>query len=51
MMKAGFTNISKLDFLDLIHNVRVQALRQKVIVSGFKKSGIETFDPEIVLKG
>lgn len=49
MMKASFTDVSRLDSLDLLHDVRIQALRPKVIVSGFKKAGIEPFDSEVVL--
>jgi hypothetical protein len=50
MVRDGLTNITKLEFLSCIGQVRQQAFKRSTILSAFKKTGIWPYDPETVLE-
>ncbi|KJZ68915.1 hypothetical protein HIM_11701 [Hirsutella minnesotensis 3608] len=49
VVRDGCTDITKLEFLDFIQDVRKQAFRQSTIISAFRKTGIVPFNQELVL--
>ncbi|XP_044717871.1 tc5 transposase DNA-binding domain-containing protein [Hirsutella rhossiliensis] len=49
VVRDGCTDITKLEFLDFIQDVRKQAFRQLTIISAFRKTGIVPFNQEVVL--
>lgn len=49
LVRDGICDIGKVEFLGLIEGVRRQAFKQTTILSAFKKTGIEPFNPNIVL--
>src|ERR1700722_12383229 len=50
MVRDGLTNITKIEFLSCIEDVRRQAFKSTTILSAFRKTGIWPYNPEIVLK-
>jgi hypothetical protein len=49
MVRDGVVNITKLEFLGVIQEVRRQAFKESTILSAFRKTGISPFEPNIVL--
>ena len=49
IVREGCTNITKLEFLSFIQQVRIQALKTTTVIDAFKKTGIYPYNPEIVL--
>ena len=49
VVREGCTNITKLEFLSFIQEVRRQAFKTETILSAFKKTGIQPFNPRVVL--
>ena len=50
IVQDRITNITKLEFLGLIQQVRIQAFKPSTIISAFKKTGIHPFNPHLVLQ-
>ena len=50
LVRDGCTNITKLEFLSVIHDVRRKALKPATILSAFKKTGIVPFNPLVILR-
>src|SRR5437667_11587992 len=48
-IRDGYTNITKLEFLSFIQDIRRQAFKADTILSAFKKTGIYPFNPQVVL--
>ena len=49
VVRDGYTNITKLEFLSFIQDVRRQAFKADTILSAFKKTGIHPFNPQVIL--
>ena len=49
MVRDGLTNITKVEFLSIITQVRRQTFKEATIFAAFRKTGIWPFDPKIVL--
>ncbi|KND85843.1 hypothetical protein TOPH_09284, partial [Tolypocladium ophioglossoides CBS 100239] len=49
VVRDGYLDITKMEFLGFIQNIRKQAFRQSTILSAFRKTGIVPFNPEVVL--
>ena len=49
VVREGCTNITKLEFLGFIQEVRRQAFKTETILSAFKKTGIHPFNPQVIL--
>jgi hypothetical protein len=49
MVRDGLVNITKIEFLSCIEDVRRQAFKESTILSAFRKTGIWPYNPEIVL--
>ena len=49
MVRDGLVNITKLEFLGCIQQVRKQAFKRETILSAFRKTGISPFNPQVVL--
>jgi DDE superfamily endonuclease/Tc5 transposase-like DNA-binding protein len=50
MVRDGLVNITKIEFLSCIQQVRIQAFKQSTILSAFRKTGIWPFNPQVVLQ-
>lgn len=50
MVRDGLVNITKLEFLSCIQQVRLQAFKKSTIRSAFRKTGIWPFNPQVVLQ-
>ncbi|KJZ69639.1 hypothetical protein HIM_06024 [Hirsutella minnesotensis 3608] len=50
MVRDGLINITKLEFLSCIQQVRLQAFKESTIRSAFRKTGIFPFNPQVVLQ-
>ena len=50
MVRDGLTNITKVEFLACIQDIRKQAFKVDTIKSSFKKTGIWPFNPQVVLE-
>ena len=50
LVREGLVNITKIEFLSCIEEVRRQAFKKSTILSSFKKTGIWPFNPQPVLK-
>ncbi|OAQ57289.2 DDE superfamily endonuclease [Pochonia chlamydosporia 170] len=50
MVRDGLVNITKIEFLSCIEEVRRQAFKESTILTSFKKTGIWPFNPQSVLK-
>ncbi|KJZ68936.1 hypothetical protein HIM_11679 [Hirsutella minnesotensis 3608] len=50
MVRDGLVNITKLEFLSCIQQVRLQAFKESTIRSAFRKTGIFPFNPQVVLQ-
>lgn len=50
MVRDGLVNITKIEFLSCIEEVRRQACKESTILTSFKKTGIWPFNPQPVLK-
>ena len=50
MVRDGIVNITKIEFLSCIQEVRRQAFKQSKILSAFQKTGIWPFNPHLVLQ-
>ena len=50
MVRDGLINITKLEFLSCIQQVRLQAFKEGTIRSAFRKTGIFPFNPQVVLR-
>ena len=50
LVRDGITQITKLEFLRLIQQIRKQAFKESTIRSAFKKTGIMPFNPGIILE-
>jgi hypothetical protein len=48
-LRMGDIRVSKSDFLDIYHKTRPQALTEKNVRSGYRKSGLIPFNPAAVL--
>jgi hypothetical protein len=49
MVRDGLVNITKVEFLSCIEDVRRKAFKNSTILSAFKKTGIWPFNPQLVL--
>ena len=49
LVRDGITQITKLEFLGFIQQIRKQAFKESTIRSAFKKTGIIPFNPNIIL--
>ena len=49
MVRDGLVNITKVEFLSCIEEVRWKAFKHSTILSAFKKTGIWPFNPRVVL--
>ncbi|OWT42482.1 DDE superfamily endonuclease domain-containing protein [Pochonia chlamydosporia 170] len=49
-VRDGCTNVTKLEFLATINDVRKRAFRRSTIFSAFQKTGIYPFNPHVVLQ-
>lgn len=49
MVRDGLTNITKLEFLAMIQQIRKQAFKRTTIHSAFKKTGIWPLNPQLIL--
>ena len=50
MVRDGITQITKLEFLGFIQQIRKQAFKESIIRSAFEKTGIIPFNPSIILE-
>ncbi|KJZ68123.1 hypothetical protein HIM_12484 [Hirsutella minnesotensis 3608] len=50
MVRDGLFNITKLEFLSCIQDVRLKAFKKDTIRSAFRKTGVLPFDPQVVLR-
>ncbi|KAM4060315.1 DDE superfamily endonuclease [Hirsutella rhossiliensis] len=50
MVRDGLVNITKLEFLSCIQQVRLHAFKESTIRSAFRKTGIFPFNPQVVLQ-
>ena len=50
MVRDGVINITKLEFLGCIQQVRKQAFKRETILSAFRKTGISPLNPQVVLE-
>ena len=50
MVRDGVINITKLEFLGCIQQVRKQAFKRETILSVFRKTGISSLNPKVVLE-
>lgn len=50
LVRDGIINITKLEFLSIIQQVRDQAFKASTIKSAFKKTGIWPFNPQLVIQ-
>lgn len=50
MVRDGLVNITKLEFLSCIQEVRKQAFKESTILSAFRKTGIWPFNPQLVIR-
>ena len=50
LVRDGITQITKLEFLGFIQQIRKQTFKESTIRSAFKKTGIIPFDPSIILE-
>lgn len=50
LVRDGVVNITKIEFLSCIEEVRRQAFKKSTILSSFQKTGIWPFNPQPVLK-
>jgi hypothetical protein len=50
IIRDGLINITKIEFLSCIQQVRIQAFKQSTILSAFRKTGIHPFNPHPVLQ-
>ena len=48
--RTGCTNFDKTEFLASLGRIRLQAFKETSILSGFRKTGIVPYDPQIVLE-
>lgn len=49
IVRDGVTEITKLEFLGYIQQIRRQAFKKTTILSGFRRAGIWPYNPDIVL--
>jgi hypothetical protein len=50
IIREGCINITKLEFLGYIQEIRKQAFKRETILSAFRKTGIHPFNPQPVLQ-
>ncbi|KJZ70610.1 hypothetical protein HIM_09998 [Hirsutella minnesotensis 3608] len=50
IVRDGCANITKIEFLSVIQEVRRKAFREDSILSAFKKSGLVPYDPLVVMR-
>ncbi|KJZ70789.1 hypothetical protein HIM_09802 [Hirsutella minnesotensis 3608] len=50
MVRDGLVNITKLEFLSCIQDVRMKAFKKDTVRSAFRKTGVFPFDPQVVLR-
>jgi hypothetical protein len=50
IVRDGCANITKIEFLSVIQDVRRKAFKEETILSAFKKSGLVPYDPLVVLR-
>ncbi|KJZ68083.1 hypothetical protein HIM_12526 [Hirsutella minnesotensis 3608] len=50
MVRDGLVNITKLEFLSCIQDVRMRAFKKDTVRSAFRKTGVFPFDPQVVLR-
>jgi hypothetical protein len=50
IIRDGCAHITKLEFLAYIQQIRTQAFKESTVESAFKKTGIHSFNPQVVLQ-
>jgi hypothetical protein len=50
IIRDGYAHITKLEFLTYIQQIRTQAFKESTVKSAFKKIGIHSFSPQVVLQ-
>lgn len=50
LVRDGVINITKIEFLSIIQDIRIKTFKKKTILSALKKTGISPFNPQLVIQ-